>query len=213
MTITLEYPEGATPLDPNEIGGLKYKHLRTQGELDELEQANIASGLRWLARMRRGDILTADFAVELHRRLFGDVWDWAGSFRTTGKNIGVDPVQIGVQLRGLMDDAQYWAAHDTYPAIEAAVRLHHKLVFIHPFPNGNGRHARIMADVVLEKVYSADPIDWAAGSDLQKTNDRRAAYITALKAADAHDMGPLLAFVGTDSAAGKSAATFHRRRR
>jgi Fic-DOC domain mobile mystery protein B len=196
VTIKFEYPDGATPLDPNEIGGLKYKHIRTQGELDELEQANIASGLRWLARMRRKDILTEDFVVELHRRLFGDVWDWAGTFRKTGKNLGIDPVQIAVQLRGLMDDAQYWAAYDTYPPIEAAVRLHHKLVFIHPFPNGNGRHARIMADVVLDKIYGANPVDWTAGSDLQKMSERRAAYIAALRAADGHDMRPLLAFVG-----------------
>ncbi|TPN99933.1 mobile mystery protein B [Mesorhizobium sp. B1-1-5] len=196
MTIKLEYPEGATPLDPNEIGGLRHKHLTTQGQLDELEHANITSGFRWLARTRRSDILTDDFAVELHRRLFGDVWDWAGSFRKTGKNIGVDPVQIGVQLRGLMDDAQYWADHKTYPPIEAAVRLHHRMVFIHPFPNGNGRHARIMADVVLDKIYGTAPIDWTAGSDLQKMNERRVAYIAALKAADAHDIGPLFAFVG-----------------
>lgn len=193
--IKLEYPEGATPLDPNELGGLKYRHITTQGELNELEQANIASGLRWLARMRRKDILTDDFAIELHRRLFGDVWAWAGTFRKTGKNIGVDPVQIGVQLRGAMEDAQYWADHGTYQPVEAAARLHHRLVFVHPFSNGNGRHARIMADVVLEKVYDVEPIDWTAGSDLQKTNDRRHAYIKALKAADNFDFAPLLAFV------------------
>jgi fido (protein-threonine AMPylation protein) len=91
--VKLDYPEGATPLDRNELGGLKHRHVTNQGELDELEQANIASGLRWLARMRRRDILTDDFAVELHRRLFGDVWSWAGSFRKTGKNIGVDPAR------------------------------------------------------------------------------------------------------------------------
>ena len=100
MTIKLEHPDGATPLDPNEIGGLKFKHIRTHGELDELEQANIASGLRWLARMRRKDILTDGFAIELHRRLFGEVWSWAGTFRKTGKNIGVEPALIGVQLVG-----------------------------------------------------------------------------------------------------------------
>lgn len=196
MTIKLEYPEGATPLDPNELGGLKHKHITTQGELDELEQANITSGLRWLARTRRKDILSDDFAIELHRRLFGDVWDWAGAFRKTGKNIGVDPIQIGIQLHGLIDDARYWVEHRTYQPIEAAARLHHKLVFIHPFPNGNGRHARIMADTVLEKVYGVAAIDWTAGTDLQKMGDRRTAYIAALKAADVHDFGPLLNFVG-----------------
>ena len=171
--IRLEYPEGATPLDPNEIGGLKYKHITTQGELDELEQANITSGLRWLARTRRKDILTDDFAIELHRRLFGDVWEWAGRYRKTGKNIGVDPVQIAVQLRGAMADAQYWVDHRTYQPVEAAARLHHRVVFVHPFSNGNGRHARIMADAVLEKIYDANAIDWTAGADLQKMNDRR----------------------------------------
>jgi Fic-DOC domain mobile mystery protein B len=194
--IKLEYPEGATPLDPNELGGLKYKHITTQAELNELEQANIASGLRWLARTRRTDILTDDFAIELHRRLFGDVWAWAGRFRKTGTNIGVDPAQIGVQLRGAMKDAQYWADYGTYQPVEAAARLHHRLVFVHPFSNGNGRHARIMADAVLEKIYDADPIDWTAGSDLQKMNDRRDAYIKALKAADNFDIAPLLAFAG-----------------
>lgn len=195
--IKLEYPDGATPLDPNELGGLKHKHITKQGELNELEQANIASGLRWLARMRRKDILTDDFAIELHRRLFGDVWAWAGKFRATGKNIGVDPAQIGVQLRGVMEDAHYWVDHGTFRPAEAAVRLHHRLVFVHPFANGNGRHARIMADVVLEKIYEVGPIDWTAGSDLQKMNDRRDAYIKALKAADNFDIAPLLAFVGS----------------
>jgi Fic-DOC domain mobile mystery protein B len=118
------------------------------------------------------------------------------NFRTTGKNIGVDPAQIGVQLRAVLDDALYWVDQGTYAPMEAAVRLHHRIVLIHPFANGNGRHARILADTVLEKVYGVDPIDWTAGSDLQKMNDRRAAYIAALKAADRHDIGPLLAFVG-----------------
>lgn len=191
----LHYPEGATPLDPNELGGLKHKHVTTQGELDQLEQANIASGLRWLAR-QRAHVLTDSFAVTLHKRLFGDVWDWAGTFRTTGKNIGIDPIHIAVELRTLMDDAQYWADNKTYSPSEAAIRLHHRLVKIHLFPNGNGRHARIMADAVLTRVYKTRPIDWAGGYDLQKMNERRAAYIAALKAADRDDIGPLIAFVG-----------------
>jgi Fic-DOC domain mobile mystery protein B len=195
MIEDMQYPEGATPLDPNELGGLKHKHITTRGELDELEQANIESGLRWLAR-QRGDVLTDNFATTLHKRLFGDVWDWAGSFRKTGKNIGVDPIHIGVQLRTLMDDARYWADKKTYPASEAAIRLHHRLTQIHPFANGNGRHARIMADTVLERVYGVKPIDWAGGHDLQKMSERRTSYIAALKAADRNDIGPLIQFVG-----------------
>jgi Fic-DOC domain mobile mystery protein B len=195
MIEDMQYPEGATPLDPNELGGLKHKHITTRGELDELEQANIESGLRWLTR-QRGGVLSDNFATTLHKQLFGDVWDWAGSFRRTGKNIGVDPIHIGVELRTLMDDARFWANEKTYPASEAAIRLHHRLVQIHPFANGNGRHARIMADTVLDRVYGAKPIDWAGGYDLQKMNDRRTAYIAALKAADRNDIGPLLHFVG-----------------
>jgi Fic-DOC domain mobile mystery protein B len=195
MTGRIEYPEGATPLDPDELGGLKFKHITTREELDELEQANIGSGLQWLAR-QRGDVLTDDFAVTLHKRLFGDVWDWAGTFRKTGKNIGIDPPHISVELRTLMDNARYWAGNGTYSPVEATLRLHHRLVFIHPFPNGNGRHARIMADTVLRRVFGADPIDWAGGHDLQRMNDRRVAYIAALKAADTGDMTRLMAFVG-----------------
>lgn len=189
------YPDGATPLDPNEIGGLKFRHITTREELDELEQANIESGMRWLARYR-GDVLTDAFAATLHNRLFGEVWDWAGSFRRTGKNIGIDPIHIRVALRALMDDARYWVDRRTYPASEAAIRLHHRLVQIHPFPNGNGRHARILADTVLARVYDAPPIDWAGGHDLGKLSERRAAYIAALRAADRGDIDLLLAFMG-----------------
>ncbi len=198
MTGAMDYPDGATPLDPDELGGLKFKHITTREELDELEQANIESGLQWLAR-QWGDVLTDDFAVTLHKRLFGEVWEWAGSFRRTGKNIGIDPLYISVELRTLMDDARYWTEHGTYAPVESAVRLHHRLVFIHPFPNGNGRHARIMADTMLRRVLRVDPIDWAGGHDLQRMNDRRIAYIAALKAADGGDFGPLLKFAGAEA--------------
>jgi Fic-DOC domain mobile mystery protein B len=196
----MDYPEGATPLDPDEMEGLKFKHVTKRGELDELEQANIESGLLWLARHRRKDVLTDGFVVTLHKRLFGNVWRWAGSFRKTGKNIGIDPVEIGVELRKLMGDARYWAEHDTYAPLEAALRLHHRMVLIHPFPNGNGRHARIMADTMLTRVYAAEPIDWAGGHDLQRLNERRTAYIAALRAADKGDLAPLLAFAAPSGA-------------
>lgn len=196
MTVVMEYPEGATPLDPDEMDGLKFKHITTRGELDELEQANIESGLLWLSRQRRADVLTDDFAVTLHKRLFGDVWSWAGTFRKTEKNIGIDPLYISVELRTLIDDARYWAEHGTYPPLEAALRLHHRMVFIHPFSNGNGRHARIMADAALARVYGAAAIDWAGGHDLQQMNDRRISYIAALRAADGGNFAPLLAFAG-----------------
>jgi Fic-DOC domain mobile mystery protein B len=191
----MQDPDGATPLDPNELGGLKHRHITTQAELNQLEQANIASGLRWLGR-QRSDVLTDNFATTLHSRLFGDVWDWAGTFRKTGKSVGIDPIHISAELRTLMDDARYWADNNTYPPSEAAVRFHHRLTKIHPFANGNGRHARIMADAMLESVYKVKPIDWTAGQDLQKIGPRRIAYIAALKAADRDDIGPLIEFIG-----------------
>lgn len=194
--MTFEEPEGATPLDPDEKQGLKFGHITTRGELDELEQANIEQGLSWVSRRRGGDIFDDAFIRTLHKRLFGDVWSWAGEYRLTEKNIGIDPFHISMQLRMLLGDARYWADHDVYPPLEAAARFHHRMVQIHPFPNGNGRHARIAADILLEEVYGQPPVEWASGFDLQADNDRRNAYIAALRAADAGEFGPLLEFVG-----------------
>lgn len=189
-------PEGATPLDPDDIEGLKFKHITTRLQLDELESANITAGLRWIERRRSGDILTDEFVRALHRRLFGDVWIWAGTYRLTEKNIGIDPLQISVQIRILLDDARYWAEHSVFPAKEAAARFHHRMVQIHPFPNGNGRHARIAADIFLRDYFEHPPIEWASGVDLQADSERRNAYILALRAADAGNMVPLFSFVG-----------------
>jgi len=199
--MTFEEPEGATPLDPDEKQGLKFGHITTRGELDELEQANIEQGLAWVSRRRGGDIFDDAFIRRLHKRLFGDVWSWAGEYRLTEKNIGIDPFQISMQLRMLLGDACYWAEHEVYPPLEAAARFHHRMVQIHPFPNGNGRHARVSADILLEEVYDHPPIEWASGFDLQADNARRNAYIAALRAADGGDFDPLLEFVGATGAA------------
>lgn len=188
-------PEGATPLDPDELEGLKFDHITTRGELDELEQANITQGLLWLSRQRSGNILSDDFVRKLHARLFGEVWEWAGTYRLREKNIGIDPLYIGVQLRQLLGDAEYWAANGTYEPLEAAARFHHRTVQIHPFPNGNGRHARIAADTYLEQCFGHPPIEWASGFDLQADGERRAAYIAALRAADKGEFDKLLQFV------------------
>jgi Fic-DOC domain mobile mystery protein B len=194
MTTTFEYPEDATLLDPDEIEGLKFKHVTTHAELDHLEQANIESGLQWLKRARNVNVLDERFLRNLHRKLFGEVWNWAGDFRTTEKNIGVDPIQIPIRLRALLDDVRFWLENETYPATEMALRFHHRLVKIHLFANGNGRHARIAADLLLTRWLNSAPIDWTAGQDLQALTSRRAEYIKALRAADAHDYVPLLAF-------------------
>jgi Fic-DOC domain mobile mystery protein B len=189
-------PEGATPLDRDELVGLKFAHVTTRGELDHLEQANIQSGMQWLNRTRQTEILSEVFIRTLHKRLFGEVWRWAGTFRTTEKNIGVDPIMIAIELRHLIDDTRYWIDHQTYPPLEIAARFHHRLVYIHPFPNGNGRHARIMADAILTKIYGNASIDWAGGYDLQSMNERREVYISALRAADQRDYMPLFSFIG-----------------
>ncbi|MDP1699921.1 MAG: mobile mystery protein B [Aestuariivirga sp.] len=196
MTFVMSSPEGATPLDPNERDGLKHRHITTQGELNELEQANIIAGLHWLRRLRRPDVLSDAFALQLHKRLFGDVWDWGGKLRQTGKNIGIDPIHIAVQLRACIDDARFWLEHETCSPMEAALRFHHRLTVIHPFPNGNGRHARIMADALLGKVYGVAPIDWAGGEALQNNSERRTNYINALRAADRGEFGLLFSFAG-----------------
>jgi Fic-DOC domain mobile mystery protein B len=198
MTFVISHPEGATPLDPNERDGLKHRHITTQGELNELEQANIIAGLHWLERLRRPDVLSDAFALQLHKRLFGDVWDWGGKLRQTERNIGIDPLHIAVQLRASVDDARFWFEHETYSPLEAALRFHHRLTVIHPFPNGNGRHARIMADALLEKTYGAPRIDWAGRENLQNNSERRTNYINALRAADRGEFGLLFAFAGVN---------------
>lgn len=190
----MEYPEGATPFDPDEMKGLKLRHVTTRGELDHLEQANIQMGTRWMRKSRRTDLLSEGYVCELHRRLFGEVWEWAGTFRKTEKNIGVDPYRIAVELRVLLDDIRYWIEHETYPSYEAAIRFHHRLVYIHLFPNGNGRHARIMADAILIKLFKQPSIDWAGGHDIQSMNQRRKEYIYALRQADKGNYAPLLVF-------------------
>lgn len=196
MNPAREEPDGATPLDPDEREGLRYRHITNRAELNHLEQANIQSGLAWLRRTRHTDRLTEAFVRDLHRHLFGEVWRWAGSFRQTEKNIGVDPLQIAVRLRALLDDARFWAEHATYAPLEAGARFHHRLVQIHLFPNGNGRHARIAADQYLRWHLSHPPIDWDAGHDLVNSSERRNAYIRALRAADAQDYSKLFRFVG-----------------
>ena len=192
-----EYPVGATPLDPDELEGIKYKHVETRNELDELEQANIQEGLLWVSRFKTKEILNEEFICKLHKKLFGKVWSWAGNYRKSGKNIGVDAHLIPMELRLLLDDLDYWLENDIFPPLETALRFHHRLVQIHLFPNGNGRHARIMSDILLKKNFRHGPIDWSGGCDLQSMNTRRKEYIEALSKADGGDYEPLLQFANT----------------
>lgn len=190
-------PDGATPIDPDEAEDLLSAHVSTRQELDELEEANIRDGLRWarrqvLRRRRSVDVLREDFLYELHRRMFGAVWKWAGAVRQTDKNIGVDKFIVRTEVRKLVEDARYWREHSVYEPIELAVRLHHRLVSIHPFSNGNGRHARMIADLIVEQM-GGKPLSWGGGS-LTETSDLRSNYLAALRSADDGDLGPLLEF-------------------
>lgn len=194
----MEYLDGETPLDPDEMEGLKYPHIQTRGELNQLEQHNIQEGYKWLARQRKHkDLLTEAFLLDLHNQMLGQVWSWAGSFRRTEKNIGVDPLVISMELRKLLEDTKYWIEHETYSREELAARFHHRLVKIHLFPNGNGRHARIMTDVILEMILNVLPISWGTRT-LDVGGEHRQHYISTLRAADNNDYQPLIDFVSTN---------------
>lgn len=192
MSDLFDEPDDATPLEPEERDGLLQTWITYRSELNEAEQANIAAGATWAYRQRRRQILAEAFIKQLHRRLLGDVWAWAGDFRRTGRNIGIDPARIPVELRLALDDARYWVANKSYPPDEIAVRLHHRLVVIHPFPNGNGRTTRLMADLLATRL-GEEPFTWGR-LNLIDVSETRTQYITALRAADNHDIGPLLEF-------------------
>ena len=193
MAIELELKPGQTPLDPDEAAGLKPRHIATQGELDEWEAQNILKASRWIARQKKLNVLNDHFCRELHVKMFDDTWKWAGTFRKSDKNIGCDWTQIAVNLRQLLDNMAYWLEHNVFPSEEVAVRFHHRLVWLHAFPNGNGRHARLMTDCLLRQCGLA-PFSWGRGN-LVTANEVRQRYIQALRAADNNDYTLLLAFV------------------
>lgn len=184
--------EGNTPLTPEEREGLIPSWIATRADLNRAEFDNISRAHAWAAARAR-DVLDFDVLLTLHRQMYGRVWRWAGDFRTTGKNIGVDPVRIGMDLHALLVEVRFWVADVVYPADELMARFHHRLVLIHAFPNGNGRHARMAADMLAVQM-GAVPLTWGRTS-LIAPGEVRARYIAALKAADRHDMEPLLAFV------------------
>jgi Fic-DOC domain mobile mystery protein B len=194
VAVSSELKAGQTPLDADEASGLLPAHISTQGELDEWEAENIHNAQQWLLRQKTVDVLSDHFCRELHKRMFCDTWKWAGTFRKTGKNIGCEWTQIGVQLRQLMGNVNYWLEQGVFPLDEVATRFHHQLVWIHPFANGNGRHARLMADVLLRQNQGQD-FSWGSSVNLVPANETRKRYIDALRAADAGDYQPLLIFV------------------
>ena len=181
----------ATLLTPQEMRDLIPAHVAYRSELNEAEQENIARAQEW-ALGRRRELLTQKFITDLHRRMLGDVWRWAGKFRTTARNIGIDHWLIPVELRKLLDDCAAWIGFAAYPFDEIAVRLHHRLTWIHPFPNGNGRHARLMADLLVMRL-GCERFSWGRVS-LRNPGVTRQRYIDALRAADNHEIRPLIEF-------------------
>ncbi len=188
MGLALDYLPGQTPLDEDEKEGLLIPTITTRGELDEFEQKNIEDAIQWSLgrKFKTETIFTEDFIKLLHRRMYGAVWAWAGSFRKTNKNIGVDKWEIPVALSSLLSDALFWVQNKTMPPETIALVFKHRLVSIHCFANGNGRHSRLMADLIISKIYKLPEFTWGANSH-NDINTQRNQYLKALHAADAGD--------------------------
>lgn len=190
-------PSGATPIEDEEISGLIPEFVATRADLNQAEFENIAKALpRVIRRAEReglDGVLSYGFMLDLHHRMFADVWTWAGTLRKRITNIGVDPSQIVMQSRLLFDDARMWHKESAFRPDELAVRIHGRLVSIHPFPNGNGRSTRLMADLYLTAIGS--PMFTWGGSRLDQEDSGRAAYIRALVSAiETDDYSELVRF-------------------
>jgi Fic-DOC domain mobile mystery protein B len=193
-----EGPDGATPLDDEEVEGLVPSSVTTREQLNEWEATNIQVAMEWLFRVPRSvdDVLQVSFAEELHRRMFDQTWTWAGKYRSTEKNIGLSPSQVRVALRDRLADALVSHGYEHYPPKEFAARLHHQLVSIHPWPNGNGRWARLMADAYLH-ARAQPRLTWGGNldADLVDAGAPRSEYLAAIRLADSGNFAPLIALV------------------
>lgn len=194
MELNLKYGEGQTPIDEDEKSGLKIKSISTMGDLDAFEQQNIEDAMQW-ARGRSfepNQVLDVDFIQSVHKRMFKNVWKWAGEFRQSDKNIGVRYYEVRQTLQTLVDNCKFWIEHKVYSPEEAAIRFKHRLVSIHLFPNGNGRHSRFMGDILLKALDNKQSFTWG-GKSLRQGDDR-IAYLKALRKADAGDIEDLIKF-------------------
>jgi len=189
-----EQDDASTALTDEEREALIPSYITERSELNEAEQANIMDAEQW-AFVRKRDVLDARFLDTLHKKMFGRVWKWAGAHRTSAKNVGIDAYQIPVAFRQLFDDCRYRIENNTYSPDEIAARFHHRLVSIHAYPNGNGRHARLATDLLLVSMGKAR-FTWGS-TNLVDACETRETYIAALRAADKHDYEPLCAFVRT----------------
>ncbi|MCB1827982.1 MAG: mobile mystery protein B [Coxiellaceae bacterium] len=188
-----DYPTGATPLDPDEVAGLIPLHISTQGQLNEWEQQNIIDAEVWAFSRKFSNVLTLEFCKQLHKKMFDKTWSWAGSFRQSNKNIGGYWECVPQELTKLFDDLTFQMSHKTYSMDEALTRFHHRLVYIHPFPNGNGRHARLMTDLILFQ-HDCKRFTWGSQAMLSHEKTRNN-YIEALRKSDRGDYSQLIRFV------------------
>ena len=195
MGLEIKYIEGQTPLAEEENEGLIVRAIETRKELDEAEQRNIGNAIEWSLRIssQLDEILSEEFIKRVHRKMFDDVWKWAGSYRTTNKNLGVDKFDIPVELRKVSDDCKYWIENKSFTADEIAVRFKHRVVIVHPFANGNGRHSRLIGDILVNKYFKQPVFSWGSKSMI-KPNDTREKYLSALRKADNGNYEDLIVF-------------------
>ena len=195
MGLKIQYFDGQTPLDEDEKEGLLIKTISTRGELDEFEQSNIQQAIEWTIKNKftKDQILTENFILFIHKKMFSEVWNWAGTKRKSNKNIGVDKYQISVEVKNLLEDCKFWIENETYNSDEIVIRFSHRLVKIHLFPNGNGRHSRLIADILISNVFDKPVYSWGR-YDLTKSGDIRREYLNAIYEADKGDIQPLINF-------------------
>lgn len=181
---------GQTPID--DVSGLRDRSIRTQAQLNEAEAENIRKAvMRYLAarpsrRLARFDVA---WCRRLHAEMFGDVWSWAGAFRTRELNIGVPTHAIEAELHTLMEDLRAWERHGVR-MLEQGARLHHRAVHVHPFLNGNGRWARMLANIWL-KLNDEPIVEWQERI-IGTESAARGEYLRAVKAADRGDYRELI---------------------
>jgi len=195
MGLNLNPQYGQTKLSEEEKEGLIPAYITTNAELNYFDQTNISEALLWLISQKptTENIIEVSFIIRLHKKMYGDTWKWAGSFRTTNKNIGISWTKIPLELKKLMDDAHFWVNNKVYEPAEIAIRVKHRIVSIHCFPNGNGRHSRILADTIIQKGFGLPKFTWGADAYTNQTSLRKA-YINALREADTGSIASLLAF-------------------
>lgn len=200
MGLDLEYSKGQTPISEEEKDDILLLTISTRGELDEFEQANIEKAIVWSMKnsFDLDMVLSIDFIKELHRRMFSEVWGWAGTYRRSNKNIGVDKFIIEQELYKLLKDCRYWIENRVYPVDEIAIRFKYRMVSIHPFPNGNGRHSRIIGDILVSHVLDRLVFTWG-GERIEEEGVARKSYLDALHKADQGDVLPLVEFARSDS--------------